>query len=82
MKTKQLTKKLELNKTTVANLSGKEQGEVKGGLYTTTRWSGFQFVCDSEPQNTCGACNGGNTVPGTDTCHTDQVSCGQFICTG
>ena len=80
MKTKKLSKKLTLNKSTISNLSEGTQQKIKGGIYSVypCEISAPQIVCDSVGGFTCYDC--GDTVGcGTETCNC-PVSGNQIVC--
>jgi hypothetical protein len=85
MKTKKFSKRLALNKKTIANLSGEMQKLVKGGDFTCP---GCGYTCPGyETCYTCGeTC--GETCPATCTyatcdsyCDTDCAPCTIKFCT-
>jgi len=60
MKTKKITKKLSLNKSTVSTLDQAYQQAVKAGYYATALWTGCRTwhpECKTMPKYNCRLCS-------------------------
>jgi len=71
MKAKKLTKKLNLNKETVADLAGGDMKKVQGGIGLTINWTNClacSGTCGYSCLGTCVSCNTNDTVDPQGAC--------------